>query len=538
VRAHDDEPSALNALAMNRRRGALRRRAALAVLAALAGAGAIPASAEDASAPTVSEVLSRARAASDQGTGRKGEIEQWEVASGGLTGIQTVVRRGRDFSSIVRLGPFTLARGHFGPHDWHQDENGITVVDRGPSAGDRVLSRTVERVTEPVAAYAVIETLANGHIHRAYYDPRTFVLLRKERWAAGHFSYTAWDDFRFAPSGHLQARHYHGESADGNAFDYRLRTDHERMVIDDAALSIPRNRRTVVEFPEGMRHAHLPARIEHGRVYVRLWIGARVLDFLLDSGASGIVVSRDVARQLDLTPYGSENVTMAGSFASSRVMVPQVEVGPLRMHDVVMRTAPILELERRDVKVVGLLGFDFIAGAVLRIDYERGRLDAYEPASFQAPGGATAVDVRLNDQIPLAAVQIGASTGDGFLVDTAAPTSLLMFAHFARAHPADVADDGVGAALASTGIGLSAYGVGGRIGTRPMRVKRFRFGGATFDDPLVYVAESSRALGHDSADGLVGAGVLSRFSTVYLDYPDSRILLETSGGAPAAKSPH
>lgn len=523
---------------MDRRPRSFLRHAALAVLAAVACVTARPAAAADGTTPTVSEVLSRARAASDQSAGRKGEIEQWEVASGGLSGIQTVVRRGRDFSSVVRLGPFTLARGHFGGHDWHQDENGITVVDRGSSSGDRIVSRAVERVSEPVEAYSLVETLASGHIHRSYYDPRTFVLLRKQRWAAGRFSYTAWDDFRFAPSGHLQARHYHGEDADGNAFDYRLRTDRERMVIDDAALSVPHNRRTVVEFPEGMRHAHLPAKIERGRVYVRLWIGRRPLDFLLDSGASGIVVSREVARQLDLPVYGSDTVNMAGSFASGRVIVPQVEVGPLRMRDVVMRTAPVVEPEHTDAKVVGLLGFDFIAGAVLRIDYERGRLDAYEPSSFQAPPATTAVDVRLGDQVPLAAVQVGATTGDGFLIDTAASTSLLLFAHFARAHPVDVADDGIGAALASTGIGLSAYGVGGRIGTRPVHVKRLRFGGVTFDEPLVYVAESPRALGRDSADGLVGGGVLARFGALYLDYPSSRILLEGSSGLPAGRGPH
>ena len=48
------------------------------------------------------------------------------------------------------------------------------------------------------------------------------------------------------------------------------------------------------------------------------------------------------------------------------------------------------------------------------------------------------------------------------------------------------------------------------------------------DDPLVFVADSPRTLGFDGSDGLVGADILSRF-IVYLDYAQSRILLEPNG---------
>jgi hypothetical protein len=501
---------------------------AVAVLAATVLTTQSPATAKaHARTLTANDVLARAKAAAELPPASKTEVEEWDASAEGLVGTQTVVRRARDFTISTRLGPFVTTRGHAGNVTWHQDENGITVIDR--ERVDRVTARALERVWEPVEAYVVLETFASGRVRRSYYDPQNYALLRRERWAGGRFSYTAWDDFHAESSGRVQAWHSQGDDGDGNAFEYRLRRQREGSSADDATLGVPRNRRVIVEFPAGQRTVRLPARFERKRIFVRVAVGRRSYEFLLDSGASGLVLGSELAHQLGLELYGSGNASGAAAVASGRVIAPLVEIGPLKMREVVMRTAPLGDEERRE-HVSGLLGFDFIASSVLRVDYERGTLDAYEPGSFVAPSGATAIDVRLTGQVPVTAVRVGESLGEDFLVDTGAATTLLLFSHFAHAHPTDVADDGVGAALANSGIGIAANGIGGRIRIRPVQVKRFRFGTLTFTDPLVYVADSPRALGMDTADGLVGADVLSRF-TLYLDYAQSRLLLEPASGA-------
>jgi len=471
---------------------------------------------------TLNDVIARAKAAAEFSSSTKTEIEDWDLVAEGLSGTQTIARRGRDFTVTTRLGPFLTERGRAANQPWHQDENGVTVLDHDRS--ERVTAHSLERVSTPVEAYVVLETLASGHVLRSYYDPRTFVLLRREKWVAGRFSYTAWDDFHTETSGHIEAWHYKGEDSDGTVFEYRMRSERDASSGEITPFTVPRSRRVVDEFPTGQHFVRLPARFDRHRILVRVGVGRRSYDFLLDSGASGIVVGSEVARQQGLEIYGSGSAKGAAAVASGRVIAPQLEVGALRLHDVVMRTAPLGEEERRD-HIAGFLGFDFFSSAVLRIDFERGTLDAYEPGSFAAPLGSTIVDVRLNNQVPETGVRVGDSAGDNFLVDTGAATTLLVFSHFARAHPSDVADDGVGALLASSGIGIAANGIGGRIGLRPVRVKRFRFGRTVFDEPLVYLADSPYALGLDTADGLVGADVLSRF-TVYFDYWRSRILLE------------
>ncbi|MBV9104027.1 MAG: aspartyl protease family protein, partial [Candidatus Eremiobacteraeota bacterium] len=438
---------------------------------------------------------------------------------------QTIVRRGHDFTVTTRLGPFQSAWGRIGAQTWQQDENGVTLLDR--ERPDRVTARTMERVTSPLDAYAVLETYASGHLSRSYYDPRTFVLLRREKWFGGRFMSTVWDDVHPEGKGRVQAWHYDGEDVDGKRFDYRLRSEREGTLADDALLAIPHNRRTLVEFANAQRAARLPARFQHRRIRVRVALNRRSYDFLLDSGASGIILSSEAARQLRLEVFGAARASGAAPVTSGRAIVAQMDIGALRLRDVVVRTAPLGNEERRQ-RIWGLLGYDFLASCVLRIDYGHGTLDAYENGSVGVPPGATVVDLHLDNRVPETSVRVGDSVGDNFLIDTGAATTVLLLSRFVNAHRADVEDEGVGAVLASSGIGVAANGIGGRIGIRPIQVRRFRFANRTFEDTIIYAADSPHALGLDGIDGLVGADVLSRF-TLFLDYANARMMLEPPG---------
>ena len=451
---------------------------------------------------------------------RKPTVEEWTVSSQGLVGLQTVVRRGRDFTTTLRIGPYVTEHGRLNGATWHQNENGITVVDR--EHADRVATRTLER-TNDGSVYVVLETLADGTVRRSTIDAHTYALIRREHWVAGRYSYTAWDDFRPESGGHVFAWHAHGDDADGGTFDQRLHSVHEGTSADEAQLDIPRNRRVLVEFPNGARsadrrrasaQAHLRAR-QHRPPCVRFSARQRRI---------GHVVGNDTARQLGLESRGSGNATGAAQVSAGRVLVRSMEIGGLHIRDIYARTVQFPDEDRRE-HVAGLLGFDFIASIVLRIDYEHALLDAYDSGTFQTPNGTTSVDLRLDDQVPMATLRVGRSIGDDFLVDTGASTTLLLFAHFAHSHPHDVADNAVGASLAASGIGVAAAGIGGRFVIHSVQVKRLRLGATTFNDPLVYVADAPSVLGSGTSDGLIGAEILSHYR-VFLDYVRYRMLLE------------
>ncbi|MBD5633932.1 MAG: aspartyl protease family protein, partial [Candidatus Eremiobacteraeota bacterium] len=300
-----------------------------------------------------------------------------------------------------------------------------------------------------------------------------------------------------------------------NDFDYRLIRDDLEPDVSDAEVAIPRDRRTLVEFPAGVDSVRLPVRIVNDRIYVRIDIAGRGLDFLLDTGAAAITIDDSVARELGLPIYGRTTQTVAGSFATGRVVVPSASVGPLAMHDVVMRTVPFSASEAKTVRVVGLLGYDFLCSLALKIDYVAGTIEALRPGALVPPPGAGTLDVRLNSGAPVARATVGNATGDDFIIDTGAAFSYVIFQRFARAHP-DALEIG----------GKESYGtgVGGTFGYRSIASKKVVLGPWSFEDAAGVEALSANAFGFDNEDGLIGADILKRF-TVYLDYPGGRVFL-------------
>lgn len=487
---------------------------------------------------TADDILARSKAAEDADDHPETEREVWATHVAGLDGSLEMVRRGENTETETTLGPFHTARGVFHALRWHQNENGETVLDRTePSQVEHAQTQSVARVHEPVDAWEITTTFASGHVTRFYYDPKTFYVVRTERTVAGHTSHLVFEDFRTDARGRTRFwRYYGGDDRPDNDIDYRLTRDDLNADVSESDVEIPRDRRTLVEFPAGNESVRLPARIENDRIYVRVDIAGRGLDFLLDTGASSITINADVARDLHLPEYGRVTQTVAGSFAAGRVVAPEMTIGALSMHDVVMHTVPLASNESHDTRVVGLLGFDFLDAVGLKIDYTSGTLDAMRPGSQAPPAAATPLEIRLNSGAPVVRAALGDASGDDFILDTGAAFSYVVFQRFARAHPEAFAPPGEGRTL-------NASGVGGSMPYRKIATKRVGLGTWAFDDDTGAEALSPNALGFDNEDGLIGADILKLF-TVYLDYASSRIYLAPNGrvpvvdiGAPAPAKP-
>ncbi len=468
--------------------------------------------------PSVDELFARDRLASGAERRPTTERETWEIRGTGLTGTRVVVRRGSDSLSSMVLGPFRSQRGTDRGQHWHQNDNGETVLDRpDPSGNERIIAQNVARVREPVDAWLATQAYASGHVVRTYFDPRTYFIARVEKSFAGRTTHTSYDDFRTDARGRTRAWHeFGGEDRPDTAFDYRLVRDELAFPLASGIFAIPRDRRTLVEFPAGTQTVRLPARIENGRIYVRLTIAGRGLDFLLDSGAAAISIDARLARRMGLQEYGRATQTVAGSFAASRVIVAQVGIGPLAMHDVVMRAIPISLREGTATRVVGLLGFDFLDAVALRVDYADGTLDASRPGSSAPPAGAVPLEVRLGSQIPVTRATVGTASGNDFILDTGAEFSLVLFQHFTHAHP-DLAIP----LRASVRLGAA---IGGAVAYRMLVPQRLILGSVVFEALPSTETVSPKALGFDDEDGLVGGDVLRRF-TLYLDYATNHVWL-------------
>jgi predicted aspartyl protease len=496
--------------------GARRRVCALLAFAVTAAFGSLgSASADD--VPTADELVARSKLAASAERRPETERELWDVRIAGLEGTLETVRREADFASTTLLGPFRTARGVWHGERWHQNENGETILERPePSQSERPILQSVARVRDPVDAWMLVTTFASGHVARTYYDPRSSQLIRTEHVTAGHETHTTYEDFRTDARGRTRPWHYFGgDDRPDNDFDFRLVRDDLEPDVDEADVAVPHDRRTLVEFPAGSDSVRLPARIVGGRIYVRLDVGGRGLDFLLDTGSAALTIDDGVARELGLQIYGKSTQTVAGSFATGRVIVPALSIGALELHDVVMRTVPYSATEARSIRVVGLLGYDFLSELGLKIDYASGEIDAFRPGTLAPPPTAGAIDVRLNSGAPVARASVGTATGEDFIIDTGAAFSVVIFQRFARAHPE---------ALELGSRESYGNGVGGTFGYRSIATKKIVLGPWSFDDAAGVEALSANAFGFDNEDGLIGSDILKRF-TVYLDYPSSRVFL-------------
>ena len=472
-------------------------------------------------------------------------VEEWRVEERGLTGTFTQKTAGEDFVTTLALGPFVSMDGRFEGQSWRQDENGLTVLRQdihqktaisekaidaafdlpeSPAPGIELLGET----SNASPAYVVQVHPRGGRLVWLFFDASSGLIVREESVVAERRVVTTYDDFRRA-RGTTEAWHHH--VSDGQPFndeDWRLaslQVDSAQLAASDFA--IPADRRALVEFPAGVSDVRLPARIVDGKVIVRLTVGRRGLDFLLDSGAGDIAFDSDVAASLGLHPLGRQTQVVAGRFARSRAIVPEILVGELRMRDAVVSILPFQSSPEPGTRIVGLLGFDFFKNVVVRIDYEHGTVDAIDPAAFTPPAQAVAVPVALDDGVPLVPATVGDESGSHFILDTGSAYTII-FSGFASDHPDAVADQSGGALERNAHGIVTARGVGGEVMLVPTELRMFRFGGSDFAGYTAYVTRAARALEREDEDGLIGAPTLSRF-IVYLDYPRRRVELIRNG---------
>ncbi|MBV8082470.1 MAG: aspartyl protease family protein [Candidatus Eremiobacteraeota bacterium] len=464
-------------------------------------------------------------------------IEQWRVSERGLTGTYVEKTSGADYRAVLTLGPFITMSGRWHGQSWRQDENGLTVLSsdihqktaisenaidyafdhpQSPGRGDALAGE----IAAPMHAYVVRVQPEGGRLVWLFFDAATGLIDREEDVVAERRSVTVYDDFR-PTDGEMRA--WHHTVSDGhpnNDEDWTLTSLRNDVSVDPSELEIPADRRTLVEFPQGEPNVRLPARVINGYVIVRVTIDGHGLDFLLDSGAGDIALDSGLAPALHLQTIGRATQEIAGQFDRSNAIVHEIQIGDLRMHDIVVSTIPYQLKLFNDVKVVGLLGFDFIKNAALRIDYKNGTVDAFDPAVFEAPKDALSMPAAFDDGVPLVSANVGQAKGDHFILDTGSSFTVI-FSGFAAQNPDAMADQG-GGSLARSDQATMAQGVGGQILLVPTELRAFSFGGVQFDYFNAYVTRAARGLESEDEDGLIGSPVLQRF-IVYLDYRRQRI---------------
>lgn len=470
---------------------------------------------------TLAEIREKIKAAT-------GDLPPSETITSSFTrgtqaGTEIRARSGEDYRVDRTVGPVKTAYGRVGGIAWNQNANGETIVNASEPAemvGEAITTK-LAHVTVPEERYIISRLNTVGRGTREYVDPATWQIVRTDTITATDTTVTTYHDFHTI-AGYTRA--WSGSSSDGHPEDdssYTI-TDDSVGPIAAAQLAVPKDRRALVQFPDGQTTVSLPVHFDErsSKFVVRIMVGNRGLDFLIDSGASGIVMDRDVAKSLGLTEFNAvSNGANAGRFVSTTVIVPSMAVGDLKMQDVVVITSPNVGIAGDDFKVVGLLGFDFLRAADVRLDYAHGTASATLPSSFVPPDGAhvIALDLRLASSLPETSVTINGAVGTRFFIDTGGVGALMINDYFRRRYPQAIVDESRRYAT------VQFHGVGGAFEADQVQLEKFELGGAAFVHATAYVVTSSKAYTIDK-DGLIGPSLL-RIFTVDLDLPHEKIYL-------------
>lgn len=99
--------------------------------------------------------------------------------------------------------------------------------------------------------------------------------------------------------------------------------------------------------------------------------GAGPFDFLVDTGAQTTTVDEQLASELRLQDQGKTHVSGAATYASrSYTSLAQLEIGGLRVNDVLAVIDSLAELHRADRRIRGIVGENFLNHFDLLIDNE------------------------------------------------------------------------------------------------------------------------------------------------------------------------
>jgi hypothetical protein len=441
-------------------------------------------------------------------------IEDWRLVQDKMTGTLTVRRIAHDVRMTTLLGPLSSEQGvHAGTY-WQMNRNGLTFTYAGfhetrDAASDRAWANAadtqdVRLIGESVALNAYVVEIAPpaGRLEWYFIDKRTGNLLRSESVEKRRRYVTTYDDYRTF-DGVAEPSRIRVVDSFGNEREQALLSRTLDLAPDPKELEIPPSRRTVVEFPALTPLVRLPVRVVNGLLVVHVSIGTHAYDFLLDSGAAGVVIDPSVVEENKLEHYGTHVGATVGTFAETTSIVPSLHLGTLRMRSLVTRVATIpFRIDDR-TRISGLIGFDFFEDAAVHVDLEHGVVEAMAPGTFHPPPDAAGVLLALDDKT----ADVRAKAGTGFcrvVIDTGANRSVFTTAFAARAD-----------FLADTG-GISRFrGIGGTATAESAHIKQFELGGQSVADPVVDV--SSADLGAEDVDGTVGTDILRSYD-LYFDY--------------------
>lgn len=477
------------------------------------------------------------KAAGSSGGAAEATVAKWTFTDAGVAGNEVLQRSGTNYHSTIVRGPFVEQYGQVDGKRWHQDANGFTSAASGIEDPSFTAVRVLEDAADPKNDVTVLGETSDAnpayvlqikrpgfhHPEWVYYDKSTAQIVRVEFVSGKRRDVQEYDDFR-STGGVTQAWHMH--DTDGRPElddDWRLVEFKRGLTVPSAVFAPPPNPGNDAV----AARAPVPSTfVGDDTVIVRLQVAGRGLDFELDASEPESIIDRSVAEELGLPTYGQVTRLADGHPIGYETILPDATLGPARLHDFRLQVEGFTYKARADTRVVGLLGYDFLANHVVHVDYVH---DLVEIFPTQAFGNATPVDggldlpISFDDGLLLVPMQFGATFTDKVIVNNAFPYTLA-FGPFYSEHSADFHD------LFRTKEQRDVpFADGDTVGQRfevwVTQTASLRFAIADFGSHLFLATNVPYDAYQTNVDAMIGADYLHYFD-LYFDYPHGRFIVK------------
>ncbi|HEV3155314.1 MAG TPA: aspartyl protease family protein [Candidatus Baltobacteraceae bacterium] len=473
-----------------------------------------------ATALTPSQVFANAKAAI--GKLRDGTFE---VRSHGTGGGETVttdeIADGDDYSVVTKNGPFEWRSGKSNGQSWWRNANGAVILNsdyrstlqtpwalamkhpEDPKSGVRVMGITVSPPQQ-----IVVEIHPQGEQDQyRYYDAKTSLLTRIVTYTKTGTKETS--DFMDYRTLFGETRPFHSHFSDGSPedeWDAYVDSVEPAPQSHVANVAVPR---PLFSLPDG-KPAAVPVHFTRNGIVVTAAVNGKPVNFLLDSGASNLVIDSGFAASLGAKSYGHHGADIGGKVDRSQTMLDSVDIGDLHLRNVAFTELPFSQNDD-GYQVSGLLGFDFIASSVVQIDFKAGTVTLLPRSSFDPDAlHLNQVQAQLDDGIPR--VQMSSEGVPGwFVLDTGSFVTMAYRQYVDKLPSAPMVQSDDDHFIA----------VGGENAAERRALSDVVFGGIKFG--VVYAMMPKTAhfelYGYD---GLLGRDVLAEYK-IYFDYLDGSV---------------
>jgi hypothetical protein len=360
-----------------------------------------------------------AKVAASEGDLGSGRRERYQVTSDGLSFPALATIRGDDFIVRSTLDDATYASGRSGGFHWRQTSAGVVHLvesdvqgddlDRWPT-GRLALSPTCVVAGEANGAtgpaWVLLDRREHDIPHWFYVDEATGAIVREVTREGTRVETTTFTDRRTSGGATLPYR-YHVEGP-GGALDVAV-TSSELSTVPASEVAIPNS---TSAFPQPAKAETLPTEFRRNSIFVKLRADGAAHSFLLDTGTPQIVITSALARRLHRHVALEHTLLDELSVGSETVMHPAIFSVDFGWDE-------------------GILGYDFLLGRIVHIDYRATRVEELPRDGFVPPADAHGLAINFDEGMPIVTARVGNVTGERFVLDTGSP-HVVVFAHLLR----------------------------------------------------------------------------------------------------------